>query len=389
KEAEAEFAESILVSPDSGVVTAAKDDSSSLTAPTDETSFMSDFSPSDIDALQDETGEVDPLSEADVYIAYGRYQQAEELIKQAMEKNPEREELKHKLAEIYFSAKKSQEFNALAQELHDGGLEEREPDTWSKIAAMGKELDPSLALFAGAAGVATGGVVSGDDTLGDLGLDIASEPVADDQQEAQAQEPQASSDVEIDSMDLSGLESIDDMDSESLEANLSMDSEFLNKMESGETPPQEEDALDIDLSDLDMDSNVEEAQQPFDLADIEQDSDVSADVTAAGTSDAIELEDSETLDNLDLESIERELEGLSSDLDSEEPQGDDLSLLQSHSENLDLDSTDEITTKLDLARAYIDMGDIEGAKSILEEVSSEGSDTQQKEAQELLNSLGS
>ncbi|MEW8328301.1 MAG: FimV/HubP family polar landmark protein [Candidatus Thiodiazotropha sp.] len=389
KEAEAEFAESILVSPDSGVVTAAKDDSSSLTAPTDETSFMSDFSPSDIDALQDETGEVDPLSEADVYIAYGRYQQAEELIKQAMEKNPEREELKHKLAEIYFSAKKSQEFNALAQELHDGGLEEREPDTWSKIAAMGKELDPSLALFAGAAGVATGGVVSGDDTLGDLGLDIASEPVADDQQEAQAQEPQASSDVEIDSMDLSGLESIDDMDSESLETNLSMDSEFLNKMESGETPPQEEDALDIDLSDLDMDSNVEEAQQPFDLADIEQDSDVSADVTAAGTSDAIELEDSETLDNLDLESIERELEGLSSDLDSEEPQGDDLSLLQSHSENLDLDSTDEITTKLDLARAYIDMGDIEGAKSILEEVSSEGSDTQQKEAQELLNSLGS
>ncbi|MET0068831.1 MAG: FimV/HubP family polar landmark protein [Candidatus Thiodiazotropha sp.] len=387
KEAEAEFAESILVSPDSGVVTAAKDDSSSLTAPTDETSFMSDFSPSDIDALQDETGEVDPLSEADVYIAYGRYQQAEELIKQAMEKNPEREELKHKLAEIYFSAKKSQEFNALAQELHDGGLEEREPDTWSKIAAMGKELDPSLALFAGAAGVATGGVVSGDDTLGDLGLDIASEPVADDQQQAQAQEP--SSDVEIDSMDLSGLESIDEMDSESLEANLSMDSEFLNKMESGETPPQEEDALDIDLSDLDMDSNVEEAQQPFDLADIEQDSDVSADVTAAGTSDAIELEDSETLDNLDLESIERELEGLSSDLDSEEPQGDDLSLLQSHSENLDLDSTDEITTKLDLARAYIDMGDIEGAKSILEEVTSEGSDTQQKEAQELLNTLGS
>ncbi|MBT2989973.1 MAG: hypothetical protein KME65_13550 [Candidatus Thiodiazotropha sp. (ex Ctena orbiculata)] len=392
KEAEAEFAESILVSPDSGVVTTSKDDSSSLTAPTDETSFMSDFSPSDIDALQDETGEVDPLSEADVYIAYGRYQQAEELIKQAMEKNPEREELKHKLAEIYFSAKKSQEFNALAQELHDGGLEDREPDTWTKIAAMGKELDPSLALFAGAAGVATGGVVSGDDTLGDLGLDIASEPVVDHQEEAQAQtqEPQASSDVEIDSMDLSGLESIDEMDSESLEANLSMDSEFLNKMESGETtPPQEEDALDIDLSDLDMDSNVEEAQQPFDLADIEQDSDVSADVTAAGTSDAIELEDSETLDNLDLESIERELEGLSSDLDSEEPEADELSLLQSHSENLDLDSTDEITTKLDLARAYIDMGDIEGAKSILEEVSSEGSDTQQKEAQELLNSLGS
>ncbi|MEW8508486.1 MAG: FimV/HubP family polar landmark protein [Candidatus Thiodiazotropha sp.] len=385
KEAEAEFAESILVSPDSGVVTTSKDDSSSLTSPTDETSFMSDFSPSDIDALQDETGEVDPLSEADVYIAYGRYQQAEELIKQAIEKTPEREELKHKLAEIYFSSKKAQEFNALAQELHQAGLEESEPETWAKIAAMGSELDPSLALFAGAAGVAAGSVVSGDDTLDDLGLDLGSEPVAEDQPAAETQD---SADVEIDSMDLSGLESIDEMDSESLEANLSMDSEFLNKMESEEGAAKEEDALDIDLSDLDMDSGVEEVSH-LDLTDIDQESEVSSDVTASGTADAIELEDSETLDNLDLESIERELEGLSSDLDSEEPEADDLSLLQSHSENLDLDSTDEITTKLDLARAYIDMGDVEGAKSILEEVSSEGSDTQQKEAQELLNSLGS
>ncbi|MES9925497.1 MAG: FimV/HubP family polar landmark protein [Candidatus Thiodiazotropha endolucinida] len=392
KEAEAEFAESILVSPDSGVVTAGKEDSSSLTAPTDETSFMSDFSPSDIDALQDETGEVDPLSEADVYIAYGRYQQAEELIKQAIEKNPEREELKHKLAEIYFSAKKHQDFNSLAQELHDAGLEDKEPDTWSKIAAMGKELDPSYALFAGAAGMAAGGVATADEALDDLGLDLGSEPAAEAEEMAETPEAQDSSDIEIDSMDLSGLENLDEMDSESLEGNLSLDSEFLNKMESGESPVEEEEALDIDLSDLDMDSEQSsgaDEPQPFDLSDVEGDSEIAADLGASDVSDAIELEDSETLDNLDLESIEKELEGLSSDLDSEDSEAvDELSLLQSHSENLDLDSTDEITTKLDLARAYIDMGDIEGAKSILDEVSSEGSEAQQKEAQELLNGLG-
>ncbi|MEW8472781.1 MAG: FimV/HubP family polar landmark protein [Candidatus Thiodiazotropha endolucinida] len=392
KEAEAEFAESILVSPDSGVVTAGKEDSSSLTAPTDETSFMSDFSPSDIDALQDETGEVDPLSEADVYIAYGRYQQAEELIKQAIEKNPEREELKHKLAEIYFSAKKHQDFNSLAQQLHDAGLEDKEPETWSKIAAMGKELDPSYALFAGAAGMAAGGVAEADEALDDLGLDLGSEPAAEAEEMAETPEAQDSSDLEIDSMDLSGLENLDEMDSESLEGNLSLDSEFLNKMESGESPAEEEEALDIDLSDLDMDSeqsSAAEEPQPFDLSDVEGDSEIAADLGASDVSDAIELEDSETLDNLDLESIEKELEGLSSDLDSEDSEAvDELSLLQSHSENLDLDSTDEITTKLDLARAYIDMGDIEGAKSILDEVSSEGSEAQQKEAQELLNGLG-
>ncbi|MEW8186877.1 MAG: FimV/HubP family polar landmark protein, partial [Candidatus Thiodiazotropha endolucinida] len=392
KEAEAEFAESILVSPDSGVVTTGKEDSSSLTAPTDETSFMSDFSPSDIDALQDETGEVDPLSEADVYIAYGRYQQAEELIKQAIEKNPEREELKHKLAEIYFSAKKHQDFNSLAQELHDAGLEDKEPETWSKIAAMGKELDPSYALFAGAAGMVAGGVAAADEALDDLGLDLGSEPAAEVEEMAETPEAQDSSDIEIDSMDLSGLENLDEMDSESLEGNLSLDSEFLNKMESGESPVEEEQALDIDLSDLDMDSeqsSAAEEPQPFDLSDIEGDSEIAADLGASDVSDAIELEDSESLDNLDLESIEKELEGLSSDLDSEDSEAvDELSLLQSHSENLDLDSTDEITTKLDLARAYIDMGDIEGAKSILDEVSSEGSEAQQKEAQELLNGLG-
>ncbi|KZY83621.1 hypothetical protein A3741_31390 [Oleiphilus sp. HI0069] len=52
-----------------------------------------------------------------------------------------------------------------------------------------------------------------------------------------------------------------------------------------------------------------------------------------------------------------------------------------------LEGTDEASTKLDLARAYIDMGDIEGAKDILEEVTKEGSSEQQAEAAELLSSL--
>ena len=49
-----------------------------------------------------------------------------------------------------------------------------------------------------------------------------------------------------------------------------------------------------------------------------------------------------------------------------------------------LGETDENATKLDLARAYIDMGDAEGARDILNEVLSEGSDEQQGEAKELL-----
>ncbi len=367
KEAEAEFAESILVSPDSDITTAGKDEADSLTEPSDETSFMSDFSPSDIDALQDETGEVDPLSEADVYIAYGRYQQAEELIKQAIEKFPERDELKHKLLEIYFSAKKSKEFTKLAEELHGSGLESNNPDVWSKVASMGKELNPTHALFAGAAGMA-GAKLVGDDDLEDLGLDLGEEfgEVSQPVEESLSHPSE-----DFDSMDLSGLDNLDEMDSENLVADMSLDSEFLDKMESGAA--LDEQPLDIDLGDLEAESGE------FDTEGAGQE--------AVG--EAIELDDSESLDNMDLESIEKELEGLSDNLDSDEVEPLELPEEESSEAiSLDLDTTDEVTTKLDLARAYIDMGDNEGAKSILDEVVNEGNDQQKQEAQELLDTLG-
>ncbi len=157
REAEAEFAESILVTPNGeAVMTAGRGSAGAINEPSEETSFMSDFSPSDIDALQDETGEVDPISEADVYIAYGRYQQAEELIKQAIERFPEREELKYKLLEIYYSARNEANYSGLAEELQQAGLEKQKPDIWAKIVAMGRELNPSNALFASAAGLTAG-----------------------------------------------------------------------------------------------------------------------------------------------------------------------------------------------------------------------------------------
>jgi pilus assembly protein FimV len=52
-----------------------------------------------------------------------------------------------------------------------------------------------------------------------------------------------------------------------------------------------------------------------------------------------------------------------------------------------LAGTDEAATKLDLARAYIEMGDSDGARDILEEVALEGNDEQKAEAQELLKNL--
>jgi len=67
---------------------------------TETVSCISDFSPSDIEEGQQETGEVDPITEVDVYIAYERYQQAETLLRQLLEKEPNRKDLQAKLIEV-------------------------------------------------------------------------------------------------------------------------------------------------------------------------------------------------------------------------------------------------------------------------------------------------
>jgi pilus assembly protein FimV len=71
-------------------------------------------------------------------------------------------------------------------------------------------------------------------------------------------------------------------------------------------------------------------------------------------------------------------EGLEADLSAADEMDDELDFLA---------DTDEVATKLDLARAYIDMGDSEGAKDILAEVQQEGDETQKSEAEELLGRM--
>ena len=64
-------------------------------------------------------------------------------------------------------------------------------------------------------------------------------------------------------------------------------------------------------------------------------------------------------------------------------QGDDDDAL------VDLRDGDEVATKLDLARAYMDMGDEDGARDILEEVLAEGSEEHQREAGDMIRALAS
>jgi pilus assembly protein FimV len=104
--------------------------------------FHSNFVPS---VSQIDMREVDAVAEADVYIAYGRDEQAEEILLDAMRAHPERHALRVKLLEIYATRNDHQRFGTVAAELrlltHGQG-----PD-WARAAQIGQSLEPDNHLY--------------------------------------------------------------------------------------------------------------------------------------------------------------------------------------------------------------------------------------------------
>ena len=108
--------------------------------------FNSNFAPS---ASQLDTNEVDPVAEADVYIAYGRDAQAEEILKEALRVHPERHPVRLKLLEIYAGRKDARAFEAQASELYS--MTKGQGDEWAQAAALGAGIDPDNPLYVSAA----------------------------------------------------------------------------------------------------------------------------------------------------------------------------------------------------------------------------------------------
>jgi pilus assembly protein FimV len=105
--------------------------------------FNSSFAPS---ASQLDTNEVDPVAEADVYIAYGRDAQAEEILKEALRTHPERYPVRLKLLEIYAARKDQRAFETQAGEMYS--MTRGQGDEWAQAAALGLSIDPLNPLYA-------------------------------------------------------------------------------------------------------------------------------------------------------------------------------------------------------------------------------------------------
>ena len=388
--------------------------------------------------------DVDPLAEADLYLNFGRDVQAEEVLKDALAKNPGHEEVKLKLLQIYAGRKDKELFETVAKDLfaQTGGT----GDLWLRAAGLGYALDPENAMYdAGRdvpqeqlpAAIATGGT--------DLDFDLE---LAQDEGVSTSAKPDFELDADKTVLmkpgELAGLAA-------EMSAMRSPMAESADTMAAPAEPGQELDiSLDIhspapivaetpdlilDIPDgsevnaaadgakvaassnmIDFNFDSEEVVEP--AAPVAAEADFSGDETVVMTPEMA----SSMSGNVDFELGEQVKSGteafsmpdLNLDVPMDQPEElgapaspslpalnlDDISL------NFEIPQTEisageaavadagpkddhwyDVQTKFDLAKAYQEMGDKDGAIEILREVIKDGDVAQQAEANALLESL--
>ena len=108
---------------------------------TNSASSSLNYSLSQLDAI----GDVDPVAEADVYLAYGRDLQAEEILKEAQRSDPDRLAIRTKLLEVYAKRADLKTFETQARQLQ--GLTNGQGEDWTKAQELGRQIDPTNPLY--------------------------------------------------------------------------------------------------------------------------------------------------------------------------------------------------------------------------------------------------
>ncbi|MEX0942778.1 MAG: FimV/HubP family polar landmark protein [Pseudomonadales bacterium] len=333
----------------------------------------------------------DPIGEAEIYIAYGRFPQAISFLQNAIEEEPERADIQLKLLEVYVQTEDATAFNLQFEQLRALGDEE----AIAKASALQQKI-PGAAEAAGVAMDAT--IVSNEPVT-------AIEDPGDDDDELSFDLDDLDAETEEDTLDLSDEVDLDD--GEDLDINLDDDMDLDLAADSSEDEAEvsldddDDSALDLDFGDDDdasglnlEDDDDDDGVITLDEADLEDDIDLSEleEAGASAEDDELSLDDDDGIElNLD-DDDEIDLD-FGDDDDSGELKLDDdddgieLNLDDDDDDGIELNLDEDASTKLDLARAYIDMGDNDGAKNVLEEVIKEGSATEVQEANELLGKI--
>ncbi|MBU6469882.1 MAG: hypothetical protein KGJ17_03180 [Gammaproteobacteria bacterium] len=317
-------------------------------------------------------GEGDAIAESDFHMAYGLYDQAAEALKKGLAQDPTRRDLKLKLLEVYFSAGDRANFVEAARNLRQEMGATPGPD-WEKVAIMGRQVAADDPLFAGesAAPGATAATV-------DFPLDSGTTGAA----------------VPTDLDPLAGA------------------FEGAHRVEMPAALPETKPAEDKHVVDFEL-PDIEPVPLKAKAAPKHAETKPAAPAAKSKPGATAMTADFGTESQVEFDKALKELSDFVSTNVPHQDQGTRSGAALSLAADADVDasgpmsgtgtgtvagtighvgeettSLNEIGTKLDLARAYIDMGDSDGAKNILNEVLEEGDSQQKQEAQKLMQQLG-
>lgn len=376
-----------------------------------------------------ETNEsVDPIAEADVYMAYGRHAQAEEILLDALKNDPTRWAIHLKLLEIYAERQSPKQFEGIASDLH--GQTGGQGEEWQQAAALGRQLDPDNTLYQDPAGgeaaapapqrkpdPSASATMSADefDQLAQVLDSPAPPPALDDFSPAAPPPPSDDTPESLDfELDLGG-ESIHTEQP----ANAGMDFDLGDgaPAETIDTPapapaqaePSGSGNADIEFN-LDSDlpafnpqatqaeqttpapETLSAAEEPpaFNPDDIGIDFPPATSTPTADVTTEVGMDMGATADSPEEMTTPAtlppsfDLSSINLDLDTPPPAPSESSA----SPETGLTGAPEVDTKLELAAAYEEMGDKEGARELLQEVLNEGNEAQRAAARNKLEQLG-
>lgn len=323
-------------------------------------------------ATSADTEEVDPIGEADLFLTFGRDAQAEEVLKEALKKNPNNIPVKLKLLSIYVTRKDTNSFYSYAREIKESG----DATAWDQTAAMGRELEPSNPFYGGSGAAAP-------DTTGNRSAQAAAAPSVDFDLGFGSTTPpapamgQTTVMMEPPSQEKTTTLTSDDLRSAVQATPMDFDITGTNPGIPGGVSTEATAVLNMD--DLVFDVTATHPGVPAATA-----APSAAPADDGGMAFTLDFPLDSKLETPAAKSAAPVADlgfgGISLNLDS-------LGAAPAAAGGGKDEHWHEVATKLDLAKAYQEMGDAAGAREILDEVLRDGDDQQKETAQNLLQQL--
>lgn len=346
-----------------------------------------------------------------------------------IEENPDDVDLLYQAALHYYGEDNKDRFESMAEELY-GRLADPNHPKWQEIAELGQKIAPENALFglgsladdpeAFEEPFATGDTQASDDDEAGSGDNSDIDELSDDQATADdvaeeggdlTEENEFSFDPDVfmaasEQPDEEATEA-DSATEDSLEAAATLAADLTEELDeaegldltdevpTGETVDEsgllQEADLDSDIE-IDLENDLEidfesDLEKELDGLEVNDDEDQAAEEPVVDLTEELQLDDEEDLMDFDFGEEASSDQPEQPESGAQEPSVEDETVDLGF--NLDdiVPEGDAVATKLDLARAYYEMGDIEGARIMLDEVEEEGNAEQQAEARKLRDEM--